>query len=112
MRWYTRLSASISVAQVLRCSGVVLLACAVPAGQRSGQAFEVASIKPSRNADFIGGVSLRSEAGGRVVGTGVTAQQLIAMAFGVDRSEVVGLPSWARQDAFDVIAKAERPSTF
>lgn len=92
-------------------AGVIVLACAVHAGQQSDQAFEVASIKPSGNADFVGGVRLRTEPGGRLVGTAVTAQQLIAMAYGVDRNDVVGLPSWAREDTFDVIAKAARPST-
>jgi len=105
-----RSSASIPLlAHVLRCSGVIVLACAVHAGQQPDQAFEVASIKPSGNADFVGGGRLRSEPGGRVVGTAVTAQQLIAMAYAVDRSQVIGLPSWAGQDTFDIIAKPERP---
>src|SRR4051794_13291982 len=105
MRWYTRSSTSIPTAHVLLCSGVILLTCAVHAEQQSGQAFDVASIKPSGSADFVGGVHLRLEPGGRVVGTAVTAQQLIAMAYGVDGTQVLELPSWARQDTFDVIAK-------
>jgi len=89
---------------------VILLAYAVQAGQRSGHAYEAASIKPSRNADVADSAGLRIEPGGRTVGTAVTAQQLIAMAYAVDRLQVLGLPSWAREDTFDVIAKAAGPS--
>jgi uncharacterized protein (TIGR03435 family) len=80
----------------------VLMSCAW------GQSFEVASIRPhvQNIAAGRGGVGLR------VSGTILTAENnslsnLITYAFDLKDYQVLGLPSWAESDRYDVSAKAE-----
>jgi uncharacterized protein (TIGR03435 family) len=69
--------------------------------------FEVASIKPNKEAS--GG--RMSMSGGRQTMIGTTATGLIMTAFNVHDYEVVGAPSWSASERLDVIVQAEGKPT-
>jgi uncharacterized protein (TIGR03435 family) len=78
---------------------------AVPAqisGQQPMPTFEVASVRPNKDATSltvgISGDSMRL--------TGVTARNLIVRAYGVQPFEIIGGPDWLSARRFDVVAKA------
>src|SRR4051794_15360396 len=81
----------------------LLTANTMPMAQDAEPRFEVVSIKPhtgplTPDQPSPPGVLRRS---------GVTAQTLVQYAFDVDIYQLVNMPSWAREDRFDVEAKAE-----
>jgi uncharacterized protein (TIGR03435 family) len=71
----------------------------------SSPVFEVASVKPSKT----GGGSMLGQSGGRFTATNVTARQLLRIAYGtagpLEDTRIVGGPSWAGSDRYDVLAK-------
>jgi uncharacterized protein (TIGR03435 family) len=75
----------------------------------TGPTFEVASIKPNKNA------MARPRAGfgpgGRFEATASTVQDLITMAYGgrqgIRRSQIIGAPGWTGTERFDVRAQVE-----
>ena len=87
---------------------IALLALAVTVSAQSPPGeFEVATIKRNVSADTVSG--MRSNANGQQDLTNVTARTLIAQAFpSRGSSQIVGLPSWAEEDRYDVIVKADR----
>jgi uncharacterized protein (TIGR03435 family) len=73
--------------------------------------FEVASVKPTDPSDRMGNFNMQP--GGRLTVKGMPLRFLIMRAFAANNSDtVVGLPSWADTERFDIIAKApsEGPS--
>jgi uncharacterized protein (TIGR03435 family) len=72
--------------------------------------FEVASVKPSRPGENIGGI--RPAPGGeRYRATNLTLKQFIAVAYRLKSDQIVTGAKWMETDHFDMNAKAERPST-
>jgi uncharacterized protein (TIGR03435 family) len=69
--------------------------------------FEVASIKPSKNRNFIG-VDLGL--GGRLMGN-APLNLLIANAYRVKQQQIVGGPAWINSDLYSIEAKGERSAT-
>lgn len=67
--------------------------------------FEVASVKPNRSGANNIGIGLQP--GGRFTATNVPVVQLIRFAYGLQPFQIVGGPSWANSDRFDITAKAE-----
>lgn len=65
--------------------------------------FDVASIKPNPAAR---GSRFLIQPGGRLVATAQPAVELIRRAYGVRSFNIEGLPDWAKQERFDVQAKA------
>ena len=65
----------------------------------------VASIKPSRGNEPTGFKTTR----GRFLARGVTAQYLIAIAYGLQKFQILGGERWVEGERFDVEAKLEEP---
>jgi len=75
--------------------------------------FEVASVKPT-DPDARMGFSTQMQPGGRYHVQGMPLRFLVSQAFGSNnRDQIVGLPTWADSERFDVTAKApsEGPSS-
>jgi len=84
----------------------LILTTAVLVAQVPGE-FEVASIKRNTSADSSS--SARSEPTGRQVMTNVSARMLVSQAFPSRGSnQIVGLPSWAESERYDVTVKTDR----
>jgi uncharacterized protein (TIGR03435 family) len=80
---------------------IALLLSAVLSAQPS---FEAASVKPhDPKTPFSKGRILPS---GGIEAAGWTVQDLLMFAYGVRPDMIVGLPKWAKESPFDVIAKA------
>ena len=84
-----------------------LLLLAFPAGaQSTGElpSFEVADVKPSK------GDAIRSKGrilpGGRIEMPGAPLKELVMFAYSVQENMIQGLPKWADQARFDIVAKA------
>ena len=77
--------------------------------QRTGPAFEVATVKPtaSEAREPIGWFSYP---GGRLVITNCRLRQIIQLAYGVDEFQLSGGPGWIGQDTWDITAKAPASS--
>jgi uncharacterized protein (TIGR03435 family) len=67
--------------------------------------FEVASIKPNRNAGAPPG-GIRPLPNGRLNATNVTLEELLRRAYRLHESQLIGGPAWMKSDRFDVIASA------
>jgi uncharacterized protein (TIGR03435 family) len=68
--------------------------------------FDAAEIKPSAPAPPGRGGGAAEIKNGRVILPGITLQNLIAVAWDINPSELIGSPKWLNSDRFDVIAKA------
>jgi uncharacterized protein (TIGR03435 family) len=71
-----------------------------------GQAFEVATIKPSDPEARVP-IDLRVLPGGTLTVTGYTLKLLIHDAYGLKYNQMSGGPAWTDTDRFDIAAKAE-----
>ena len=88
----------------------ILFATATAAAQTGrGAAFEVASVRKS--APEAAGGGSRMEPGGSYRASNLTLQQLVAIAYSVPTTRVVGGPAWATADRFDIVAKAAESAT-
>lgn len=70
--------------------------------------FDAASVKLNTSAD--GAINLRILPG-RFTATGVPAQELIRLAYGLQNFQIAGAPGWLTSDRFDIVATLEGPST-
>jgi len=85
---------------------LVLTGCAVLSAQSSASpSFEVVSIKPNKS---VGAFSMMGavQPGGRFTMTNVSVRDIIGLAYRLRDFQIVGGPSWATSDRFDVLAKA------
>src|SRR5207249_8617721 len=71
--------------------------------------FEVASVKPNKTGD--GRVMIANQPGGGLVVTNMPLRLLLTFAFQLQDFQLVGVPDWAANERFDIVAKAtsERP---
>jgi uncharacterized protein (TIGR03435 family) len=84
----------------------LLLASAVPAQDAAARAqFEVASIKPSREAAR--GSTFYNPTRDRFQFDNVTVKALIAYAYAVPDTQIVGASGWVATGGYDVLAKPE-----
>ena len=67
--------------------------------------FEVASVRENKNDD--GKVMFGIQPGGRFNAINVPLWTLILQAFGVQRTQLVGVPDWSETARYDIVAKAE-----
>ena len=90
-----------------RTSLVGVLAAGLWVGLLSAQtpSFEVASIKPNRNAGAPPG-GIRPLPNGRLNATNVTLEELLRRAYRLHESQLIGGPAWMKSDRFDVVAAA------
>lgn len=70
--------------------------------------FEVATIKPSN--PLAGIIGVLTYPGGKVTVGHSTTVMLMAYAFDVQQSQILGAPSWARNDQYDIAAIPPAPS--
>jgi hypothetical protein len=100
-------------------SGILTIVIAGPASEVAAQSgqndayaplaaapsarFEVASIKKSGPDDY--GNGLYTYPGAKVVGRGMTVRYLIAEAYRMDESQIVGGPAWIDNERFHIEAK-------
>ena len=68
--------------------------------------FEVASIKPNKAP--LSMITANQEPGGRFVATNQSVKDLIALAYKIRDSQIVGGPAWLGTDRFDINARADR----
>jgi uncharacterized protein (TIGR03435 family) len=96
----------------LRLSLILAAASAAPAfTQPSRPAFEVADIRPANPANVQPGKP-RLLPGGRAELPGMTVKLLVFLAYGVQENAIVGVPKWAENTRFDIVAKAPPDSDF
>jgi uncharacterized protein (TIGR03435 family) len=91
-------------------SAVLLIVVTGGAFRLFGQAeahpsFQVASIKQNTANPPRRGV--RTPPGGQLVAENATLQLLILNAYSLQRFQIIGDPSWAETDGYDIVAKAE-----
>ena len=67
--------------------------------------FEVASVRENTNDD--GKVMFGIQPGGRFNTVGAPLGELIRVAYGVQRTQLVGAPDWTETARYDIVAKAE-----
>jgi uncharacterized protein (TIGR03435 family) len=81
----------------------------VRAQSAAGQAFEVASVKPSNPNPVgpLGGTPMMLPALGRLTATNITLRMLIMGAYQKQPFQIVGGPSWMNSDKFDINARTE-----
>jgi uncharacterized protein (TIGR03435 family) len=88
----------------LAATGVIGLASLAGAWGQSSQAFEVASVKPSRSDG--GQSNVDSRPGGRLTATNVSLRELIRLTFGVKDYQIAPAPGWIGTARYDINAKA------
>jgi len=77
------------------------------AAQFDGPRFEVASIKPITTMRISQNLIPRAQPGGRFSAALASVADLLWFAYGMRTDLIVGGPDWARQDRFEISAKAE-----
>ena len=80
--------------------------------QSSRSQFEVASVKPNKSVSVGGAYSNFGQRGGHVKITKFSLRMLMGQAYGLPTlsdafDRIVGLPTWADTDSFDIEAQAE-----
>ena len=93
------------------CAVMVILCGAATAAAQTdrGSKFEVVSVRKS--APDAAGAGSRMQPGGSYRAGNLTLQQLVAIAYNVPTTRVIGGPGWASTDRFDIIAKAAENDT-
>jgi uncharacterized protein (TIGR03435 family) len=79
-----------------------------PQSTETKPSFDVVSIKPSGSLNRI---VIQPAGPGRFLAEGIRAKMLIAQAYRVDQSRILGGPSWIDTDPWDVEGKAENRAT-
>ena len=67
--------------------------------------YEAASVKPNKEGGR--GSSIRRQPGGRLTATNFPLRALITFAYQLQGFQLVGDPSWIRNENFDIVAKME-----
>jgi uncharacterized protein (TIGR03435 family) len=88
---------------------IVATGCVTLGAQSGDLKFEVASIKPNKSGS--NRVNFTPQPGGRFTATNVSVMDVIALAYGdvrpFPRTNILGVPSWASVERFDIAARAE-----
>jgi uncharacterized protein (TIGR03435 family) len=77
--------------------------------QESGARFEVASVKPNVGRDL--SITFRAQPLDGLTYTNFPLESIIRFAYSVQPFRVFGMPSWTREERFDIAAKAARTIT-
>jgi len=88
------------------CSVLAAVLAAAPGRAQQPAAppnFEAASIRPNTSGDTAR--AFRVEPGGNVRAINVTVRHLMWNAYGVNDFEIIGGPSWAGTDRYDIVAR-------
>jgi uncharacterized protein (TIGR03435 family) len=84
---------------------LLLAGCALGQDAVKPPSFEVADIKPSDPGTMMDGKG-RQGPGGRIDARGITAKQMISAAYGVQDNRIMGVPKWADNVRYDLVARA------
>jgi len=95
------------MARPLTACVVAALLSASIAAQQPKPRFEVASIKRNESRRMSDALVPRVLPGGRLRAGNASVEQLLWFAYGWKAYRIVGGPDWARQEQFDITAKAE-----
>jgi uncharacterized protein (TIGR03435 family) len=85
-------------------ASVPLAAAQAPPSQSTEVVFDVASIRPNTTASDT--TRWRISPGGGYAATRISLVDLMLMAYGIERFQLVGGPPWMRSDRFDIAARA------
>jgi uncharacterized protein (TIGR03435 family) len=85
---------------------VVVICAPILTAQQPAPRFEVASIKRSESRTPSMAPAPRAVPGGRFRADIATVETLVSFAYGVRTDFIVAAPDWARQDLFEINAKA------
>jgi uncharacterized protein (TIGR03435 family) len=91
----------------LLAAGILLLAACAFGQAAPSPAFEVASIKPSKDEPGSSGITTDK---GRISGRNVTLKRCVRGAYGVQESQILGGPKWVDEDRYYIDAKAAGPA--
>jgi len=84
--------------------------CALLAGALGAQArFEVATVRPTSEAEQASGSSGVTTGKGRYSGKNLTLKEYLMRSYGVAPNQIVGGPEWLASARWDIQAKAEQP---
>jgi uncharacterized protein (TIGR03435 family) len=108
MKLVSRLAAGTALAFL-----VATFSVSGPRAQAPGQApdpnvplyFEAASVRPNKSGEQ--GSTIRRQPGGRLTATNMPLRALITFAYQLQPFQLVGDPSWIRNENFDIVAKME-----
>ena len=84
--------------------------CARPGEEPQPLRFEVASVKPSEPGGRGGGIQPTPGNQGYIA-RNINVRVLLFIAFSVTDRQVSGAPAWFDTERYDILAKAEKPST-
>jgi uncharacterized protein (TIGR03435 family) len=104
----SRLAACVVVGVSVAVFSVTNPAAQAPAQARDPNvplAYEAASVKPNKEGGR--GSSIRRQPGGRLNATNFPLRALITFAYQIQGFQLVGDPSWIRNENFDIVAKME-----
>jgi uncharacterized protein (TIGR03435 family) len=101
-----RVFATVGAILALAILGKAQTAAAAP--QHSTLAFEVASVKLDKSDAASSGPTMDSQ---WIAWRGATLKNMICEAYNVEFAQIVGAPSWADTERYEVKAKAGSPST-
>jgi bla regulator protein BlaR1 len=76
----------------------------IPSADPNDPRFDVVSVKPNRSQS--GRMVVQVQPNGRYVAENFTIHQLIRQAYQVQDGQIVGEPTWAGSDRFDILAQA------
>jgi uncharacterized protein (TIGR03435 family) len=108
MKRFPRLAAGTTLAFAVATVSVSSLLAQAPAQAPDPNVplyFEAASVKPNKSGEQ--GSSIRRQPGGRLTATNMPLRALITFAFQLQPFQLVGDPSWIRNENFDIVAKME-----
>jgi hypothetical protein len=94
---------SICVTALLTMVGQITVAKTHAQAPSTDGEFEVASVRPSNDAQ---GRALVQATPGRLTLTHITLQRLLLIAYDIQDYQLSGEPSWAESGQYDLIAKA------
>src|SRR5262245_1188864 len=97
------------IAAMLRaCALTLLLLCSLAAfAQEAALRFEVASVKANVGADR--SIPFRTPPPDGLTLTNTPLESIIRYAYNVQPFRLIGVPAWAREERYDIAAKAARP---
>ncbi len=85
---------------------LAMASCLLAAAYSQTPAFDVVSIRP--NPEAVTGM-IRPTPNGQLTVTGATVRALILRAYGVHDVQLLGAPSWADLERFDIAARVQPP---
>src|SRR5687768_4921543 len=90
-------------------AAVLCLVTATLGAQQPAPAFDVASVRPNTGSDRSIPFAAPPPEGISLINRPL--ESLVRSAYGMPFFRIVGMPAWANEERFDIVAKAARPIT-